>query len=105
MFKPYSDFVANVRLKMNPKETDLLLSFHDNNDGDDGGGDGGDVVMTTVRRWERGEGDGRGDDGEMAGVLMVLRPTRPPLRTGHWVHWRGRGRDMVPGQGSLRHRW
>lgn len=55
---------------------DCLLSFHDNNDGDDGGGDGGDVVMTTVRRWERGEGDGRGDDGEMAGVLMVLRLTR-----------------------------
>ena len=103
MFKPYSDFVANVRLKMNPKETDLLPSFHDNNDGDDGGGDGGDVVMTTVRRWERGEGDGLGDDGEMAGVLMVLRLTRhtPGIgSTGKDVR-----RDTVPGQGSLRNRW
>ena len=46
--KPYSDFIANMRLKTNPKEKDLLPSFHNNNDGDDGGGDGGDVMMTTV---------------------------------------------------------
>ena len=44
MFKPYSDFVANVRLNMNPKETDALPSFPTNSDGDDGGG----VAVTTV---------------------------------------------------------
>ena len=44
LFKPYSDFVANVRLNMNPKETDPLPSFPTNSDGDDGGG----VVVTTV---------------------------------------------------------
>lgn len=71
---------------MNPKEKDLLPSFH-NSDGDDGGGDrGGDDGSGGDRGGDSGgdhddhSGDGdRHGDGEMVVVVMVVRLTQPPL--------------------------